>query len=350
MKQLALTIQELAQLVGATIEGSPEGIISSANDLASASHEEVSFLSNDRYIALLENSNAGAILIHPKQARPQGKVYLLHDQPSVAFQKVLNYFYSDNVRRTYFDGIHPTAVIHETATVHSSVSIGPYSVIDGHTSIAEGTCIGAHVSIGPHCTIGSDVLIYPHSVIREGSVIGARSIIQPGAVIGSCGFGYVTDSQGTHKKLEQWGSVVLGEDVEIGANSTIDRARFKTTGIGNGTKIDNLVQIGHNVEIGCHCLIVSQVGVAGSTKIGNRVVLAGKVGISGHVDIGDNVMVSACSGVSKSLPSNGKYGGTPAIPLHQHYRITSLVRHIEDLFHRVQALEKGVKQESFTED
>lgn len=337
-----MNVKELAALIGAEIEGDGLIPISGANDLHDAAVDEISFLANDRYAPLLKTTKAGAVILKPSQERPSGRVYLLHTDPSLAFQKILNCFHEGLSQSTYFEGIHPTAVIHETAVVSKTAQVGPYAVIDGHARIGEGVAIGAHVSIGPHCVIHDNVRIYPHAVLREGTVVRSRSIIQPGAILGSCGFGYGTDAKGCHHKQEQWGNVVLGEEVEIGANTTIDRARFKSTYIGNGTKVDNLVQIAHNVQVGKNCLIVSQVGVAGSTKLGDRVVLAGKVGLVGHIELANDVIVAGSSNVSKSLKEKGTYLGTPAVPIEQFTRTAARLKNIGALFHRVQVLEENL--------
>ena len=343
MKDTPFVLQEIASIIGARIEGDSTLPITGANDLSSASCTEISFLANERYTHFLNETHAGVVIVKPEQQRPPGKSYLLHENPSLAFQKLLDLLYQGGSTHTYFQGIHPTVVIHETAQVSTTACIGPYAVIDGYTTINDGVVIGSHAYIGPHCVIHENVNIHAHAVVREHTTVGNRSILQPGAVIGSCGFGYVTDSQGTHHKLEQYGTVSLGEDVEVGANTTIDRARFKTTSIGKGTKIDNLVQIAHNVHIGKDCLIIAQVGIAGSSTIGNHVILAGKVGVNGHVEIGDNVIVAASSGVSKSIKEPGKYSGSPVMPIGDYNRMAALMRHIEDLVHRVRALEQNNK-------
>jgi len=343
MRDTPFVLQEIASHIGARIEGDSTLLITGANDLSSASPTEICFLANERYVHFLNETHAGAVIVKSEQQRPSGKSYLLHENPSFAFQKLLDLLYKGESKHTYFEGIHPTAVIHETAQIAKTASIGPYAVIDGNTTIGDGVVIGSHVYVGPHCVLQENVHIHAHAVVREYTTIGKRSILQPGAVIGSCGFGYVTDSQGIHHKLEQYGTVSLGDDVEVGANTTIDRARFKTTSIGKGTKIDNLVQIAHNVHIGKDCLIIAQVGIAGSSTIGNHVILAGKVGVNGHVEIGDKVIVAASSGVSKSIKEPGKYSGSPVMPIGVYNRMAALLRHIEDLFHRVRALEQNKK-------
>ena len=198
----------------------------------------------------------------------------------------------------------------------------------------------ANAYIGPFTTIGQDCTIHPHVTIRERCQIGNRVILQPGAVIGSCGFGYSTDKMGNHTKLEQMGIVAIEDDVEIGANTTIDRSRFKVTKIGCGTKIDNLVQIGHGVSIGKSNLIVAQVGFSGSSSTGNWVVVGGQSGFVGHVSIADGVMIAAKSGISKSITKKGQFGGNPAVPLEEHQRTAVYLRNIKRYIDKIQALEE----------
>jgi UDP-3-O-[3-hydroxymyristoyl] glucosamine N-acyltransferase len=240
---------------------------------------------------------------------------------------------------TGFNGIHPTAIIHPEATVATDATIGPYAVVDRGAIIGPRSHIMAHSYVGADCQIGEDCQLYPHAILREKCKVGNRVILQPGAVIGSCGFGYLTNSSGHHLKLEQLGNVILEDDVEIGANTTIDRARFKTTRIKRGTKIDNLVQIGHNVELGNDNIIVSQTGIAGSTKTGRHVVMGGQVGIVGHVEIADNTIIASRGGVSKDITISGKYNGTPVMPLADFNRQQVHLRKIVDYVKKIQELE-----------
>jgi UDP-3-O-[3-hydroxymyristoyl] glucosamine N-acyltransferase len=202
--------------------------------------------------------------------------------------------------------------------------------------------IGAHCFVGAAVEIKNDCILYPASIIRERCRLGNRVILQSGAVIGSCGFGYVTDKKGCHQKLEQIGIVIIEDDVEIGANTTIDRSRFDATVIRQGTKIDNLVQIAHNVEIGAYNLIAAQTGVAGSAKTGHHVMMGGQTGISGHISIDDCTMIASRGGVSKSLKT-GKYNGSPAIPLHEFNREKIHVRRLESYVERIKELEKKIE-------
>lgn len=324
----SLRADELAALLDATLEGDPSVIISGVNDLAHAGTEDISFFANPRYQKEMLASCAGAIIAPPGTEKGVCQTLLFHSDPSLAFQRAMLLFLPPKDAYSGFTGIHPTAVLHPTVEVGDDVTVGPYAVIDMGVRLGKSSFIGSHVYIGPRSRIGSFCTIHPHAVIREDSQIGDNVIIQPGAVIGSCGFGYATDKQGKHAKLEQVGNVIIDNDVEVGANTTIDRARFKATRIGEGTKIDNLVQIAHNVEIGRHSVIISGVGIAGSTKIGNHVVLAGKAAINGHIEICDGVRVAACSGVTKSIIKPGDYGGLPAMPLAEYNRFSVRLRRL----------------------
>jgi UDP-3-O-[3-hydroxymyristoyl] glucosamine N-acyltransferase len=346
MKELCFTLEELAEHIGATVEGDRQYRISGIADLERAASADISFFGNGRYRQQMVDSKAGAIIVFPTTERPRNRHYLLHKDPSAAFQRLLALFMGAKAPLTGFTGIHPTAVIHPTARLGADVVVCPYVVIDADVTIGAFSLIGAFVYIGPQSTIGTECILHPHVVIREGSVLGNRVVVQPGAVIGSCGYGYLTDRNGHHTKLDQLGNVVLGDDVEIGANTTIDRARFRSTSIQEGTKIDNLVQIAHNVEIGKHALIVAQVGIAGSAELGDHVVLGGQVAVNGHIQIGKGVRVTACSGVSKSLTSPGDYGGVPVQPLAEYNRNAVYLRRVGELFQRVKALENLVATRS----
>lgn len=340
MKERTITLKALAELTNATLAGNPEYKISHVADLETAEPCDVSFLSNPRYEKSMKSSAAGAFFVQTSYPVEEGKNYLLVEDPSLAFQKAINFFFEGRDKLTGFTEIHPTAVIHPTAKIGQNVSIGPFAVVDQETVIGDGSTLLAHVSVGPFSTLGSKCLIHAHVSIRERCLIGNNVIIQPGAVIGSCGFGYITDKMGRHIKLEQVGTVTIEDDVEIGANTTIDRSRFKTTRIGRGTKIDNLVQIGHGATVGEDNIFVSQCGMAGSSKTGRHVVLGGQAGITGHITIGNNVMIAAKSGISKSLDKAGNYGGHPAIPFEDHNRKSVYLKNIERYVHKIKALEE----------
>lgn len=339
MTEKHYSLEKLAQLTQSRLVGNPCHLINGVADLETATDQEASFFSNPRYLQAMKKSNAGVIFIDSETIPADGKNYLISDNPSRAFQQLIDLLHPPKKFVTGFEGIHATAVIHPTAHIEKGASIGPQTVIDEEAKIGKNTFIGAGSYIGPRTKIGDECYIHPHVVIREECQIGNRVIIQPGAVIGSCGFGYTTDNQGRHQKLNQVGNVIIEDDVEIGANTTIDRARFKATKIGQGTKIDNLVQIGHGVVIGPHNMIIAQTGIAGSTSTGRHVVLAGQVAIAGHLHLADGVVVAGKSGVTKSL-STGKYGGIPAIPLHTYNRNQVFLRHLEEYIAQIKALLK----------
>lgn len=338
------TLSEIAQLTGSKLIGSPAHLIRGVSDLENASLEDISFLANPHYQKAMENSSAGAVFIAPAIPLPADRNFLVTENPSEAFQTIVKAFYSHRQAPSCYRGIHPTAIIPPSATIGENVTIGPYTVIDSHATIGDNTTISASCSIGAYVTIGADCVIHPHVILREFSHLGNRVILQPGVVIGSCGFGYLQNKSGEHTKLEQLGYVEIGDDVEIGANTTIDRARFKKTSVGRGTKIDNLVQIAHGVQIGEHSLVIAQTGIAGSTCIGNHVILAGQVAVAGHLEIADGVMVAGRGGVSKSIQKPGKYGGIPAIPLSEHHRNTVHLRNVGSLVAKIHKLEAKLSQ------
>ncbi len=321
-------LQELATYTHCDLVGNPQHQIHHVADLETATSNDASFLSNSRYKLAMMRSKAGVIFIDRQTDLLPDKNYLISDDPSHAFQKLVDLLYPQQRHPSGFSGIHPSAIIHESAQIGEDVIICPQAVIDEGVILGARTFVGAGVYIGSNTVIGTDCLIHPHVVIREQCIIGNHVIIQPGAIIGSCGFGYITDKQGRHTKLNQVGNVRIEDNVEIGANTTIDRARFKSTIIGQGSKLDNLVQIGHAVILGAHNMIIAQTGIAGSTSTGKNVTLAGQVAVAGHLHLDDEVMVAGKSGVSKSL-STGKYGGIPAIAIEKSNRNQVFLRHIE---------------------
>jgi UDP-3-O-[3-hydroxymyristoyl] glucosamine N-acyltransferase len=351
MNNKSITLQELAQLTQSTLFGNPHYIITNVESLELAIPTDASFLANPRYEKAMLKSEAGVIFVSsmPQQPEAQSRQFLINGDPSRAFQQTAEAFYGTGTELSGFEGIHPSAVIHPTATIGKGCSIGPLAVIDKNVTVGNGTTIGAGCSIGPGVKIGKDCLLHPRVTIREHCTLGDRVILQPGVVLGSCGFGYLTDKTGRHSKLNQLGSVIIGDDVEIGANTTIDRARFKSTEIRHGTKIDNLVQIGHGTTIGEDNMIVSQVAIAGSVKTGRNVTIAGQAAIAGHLQIGDRVVIGGRGGVTKSIMQPGVYTGLPARPLQEYNRtsvhllnISTYVKKIKELESRLQELEAAL--------
>ena len=344
---MSYTLAKLAELTGARLVGDPSTTIEGVADLESATPSDVSFLTATQfggsfksYEKAMRASKAGAIFVSEEIDLPSDRQFLVTPDPSQAFQSIVQLLRPKI--ESGFEGIHPSAVVHPSAKIGTDVTIGPCAVIDRDVTIGNGTTIGAQVFIGAETEIGLQCFLHPRSTVREGCRLGSRVILQPGAVIGSCGFGYTTDEKGIHTKIEQLGAVVLEDDVEIGANTTVDRARFAETRIRAGTKIDNLVQIGHGVQIGPSNLIVGQTGIAGSTKTGRNVVLAGQVAVNGHIELADGVIVAARSAVMKSLKEAGKYVGKPAIPYADYRRHFMHLLRLERYAKRIEALEKRV--------
>lgn len=338
MDKEEFTLQELATLTNSTLVGDPTYKISNVADLETASSSDASFLSNPRYEQAMHRSGAGVVFVDPKTKPSEGKFFLINENPSRAFQQLVETFYGKKRKITGFSGVHSTAVIHESVTFGKNVSVGPHAVIDSEVTIGDNTFIGAGCYIGPGTSIGNDCHLYPNATVREECVIGNRVILQPGAVIGSCGFGYTTDKNGQHTKLNQVGNVTLEDDVEIGANTTIDRSRFKTTLIKRGSKIDNLVQLAHGVTIGEHNIIVSQTGIAGSSKTGKHVVVGGQTAIAGHLNITNGVALAGRSGVSKSIDKPGNYGGLRGVmPLSEYNRNSVILRNIDTYLNDIKA-------------
>lgn len=338
MGKRSFTLQELAKQTQSKLDGNPDLKISGVDTLEAANQSDASFLGNPKYLEAMKVSQAGVICVKPDAPRLSSQNYLISDDPSRTFQHIVELLASSC--KSGFEGIHPTAVIHSAAKVGDNVTIGPYVVIDQGVTIGDGTTIHAHTSIGPKTQIGNDCIIFSQVSIRENCIIGHRVIIQPGAVIGSCGYGYTMDAQGHHKKLDQVGNVILEDDVEIGANTTIDRARFKSTRIGRGTKLDNLVQIGHNVTLGEDNLIISQSGIAGSARTGRHVFMGGQGGIVGHVDITDNVQIATRGGVSKDITESGIYGGGPVMPIKDFNLMQVHMRKLDAYIKRIKKLEE----------
>lgn len=337
----SFTLAELAAQTGAQLIGNESDLITGVNTLEEAKAEDASFLANSRYREMMKISSAGLICVDFDTPLIKGRNYLLSKDPSRTFQTVAELLLSSG--SSGFSGIHPTSIIHETAQIASNVTIGPYAVIDRNVQIGEGTIIGSHVSIGFEVTIGKECRLYSGTTVRERCQINDRVVLQSGSVIGSCGFGFIPNSLGHYQKLEQLGVVILESDVEIGANTTVDRSRFKATIIKKGTKIDNLCQIAHNVEIGEHNIIAAQTGIAGSSKTGKHVMLGGQVGVVGHVELADGVMVATRGGVSKNLPK-GKYRGSPAIIFKDYQRQEVHVRKIGEYVEWIKKLEKRIAE------
>lgn len=340
---MTLTVDQIVALVGGRLaSGSGSSLISGAASLVEAQNTDISFFGNAKYLADLKTTNAGAVLVRPGvDVSLPGAALIAVENPSLSFAAVLEKLRPEPLR--WAPGIHPTAVIGEDSQIDPSASIQPYAVIERGVKIGARSVVGAHVFIGRETTLGDDCFLHPNATIRERTVIGHRVIIHSCSVIGSDGFGYET-VKGKHEKIPQIGIVQIDNDVEIGAGTTIDRARFGRTWIGEGTKIDNLVQIAHNVVIGKHCIIVSQAGISGSSRLGNYVILAGKAGVTGHLTIGDQAIIGGNTGITKDVPAGQKWFGFVGEDAKDMAEKLALISRLPKLFDRVKELEKALDQ------
>src|SRR5438477_9322004 len=323
-------------MCGGELSGNPAQEIKGAASLAEAVAGEVTFFADPRYAALLRKTQASAVFVSLDFSESISPAQIRVENPAKAFEQVAFKFAPMPI--SFAPGVHSIAIVDPRAKLGIRVSIQPYAVIEAGTVIGDDTVIGAGTYVGHGTTIGDQTTVYANVTIRERTRIGSRVIIHSGAVIGADGFGFeVID--GRQRKIPQIGIVQIDDDVEIGANTTIDRARFGRTWIQEDVKIDNLVQIAHNVVIGKHSVIAAQVGISGSVRVGERVSMAGQVGIVGHATIGDGTMIAAQSGVSKNIPG-GVWFGYPAVPFEEAKRQFAWVHRLGKLFERVKALEE----------
>ena len=334
---MKIRLHDLARAVGGKVVGDGEALISGVAPIDEAGEGDITFLANPRYIRHLKDSKASGVIAEEPIG---GFNTLVVDNPYLAFAKILSLFYPQERPEP---GIHPSAVVDPTATLGRDVTVLPWVFIGRKARIGDRVVLHPGVYVGEGVEIGDDSIIYPNVSIREGCRIGRRVIIHCNTVVGSDGFGYARDGE-RHVKVPQIGIVRIEDDVEIGACVTIDRATMGETVIGEGTKIDNLVQIAHNVKVGRDTIIVAQVGIAGSTRIGNRVTLAGQVGIVGHLTIGDGSVVAAQSGVAKDLPPGGTFSGTPAIPHREWLRVQTVLPRLPELKREVDRLRRELEE------
>jgi UDP-3-O-[3-hydroxymyristoyl] glucosamine N-acyltransferase len=335
-------LAELAELGGGRVEGDPDRAVEAIRTLEAAGPQDLSFLKDPRYRAQAESSRAGALLVGPAlvDAVP-GRDLLVVADPDYALARLVGVLHPPARREP---GVHPSAVLEPGCAVDPTAHVGPYVVIGEGSRIGPGATVHAFVSVGRSCTVGEGAVLHPHAVLYDGTEVGPGSVVHAGVVLGADGFGYATHG-GAHHKVPQVGHVVVEGDVEIGANSTIDRATLGETRIGAGTKIDNLVQVGHNVQVGRHCILCGQAGIAGSTRLGDGVVLAGQAGVSGHIQLGDRVQVAAKSAALSSVEPGTVVAGIPAIELRKWRRQAVMLSRLEEMSRRLRALEKRLGEE-----
>lgn len=334
------SLAALADLVGGVVSGDPSTSISGVAPLDEAGPGQISFLANPKFQAKLADCRAGAVIVHPSlQGSKQGPL-LLAENPYLAFAKILAFF---TVPPHVGQGILPGAHVHPQATIGENVTISPGCVVSAGAVIGQDSCLHPNVVIGADAVIGEGCLLYANVTVRERCVLGNRVILQPGAVIGADGFGFAPDGQG-YCKIPQVGYVVIEDDVEIGACSCVDRGTLGVTRIGRGVKIDNLVQVGHNVQVGEDTLLVSQVGIAGSTVIGKHCVFGGQSAAAGHVTIGDNVSLAARGGIHNDVTGNQVLAGAPAMPHREWLKAAMTMTHLPEMRRELQRLRQQVEE------
>ena len=330
------TLGELAQLTCGKLIGDPDMVIQGVSSLEDADEGDIIFAESPSYLMKAKASHASAV-VTPRDSAIQLKSCIEVDNPRLAFSLILQSFTPLINRPT---GIHPGAVVANSASIGIDVSVGPGVVIGENTVIGNGTILHAGVIIGDNCTVGCNCILYPHATLYNGVLLGQRVILHAGSVIGADGFGYLQIGGVSHK-IPHIGTVEIGDDVEVGANSTIDRAKTGATTIGARTKIDNFVQIAHNCKVGEDCIIVAQVGIAGSCHIGRGVVLAAQSGVKDHVRIGDGAMILARAGALKTIQPGEVVSGFPARPHRQKLRQDAALEFLPEYIKRIRALEKA---------
>lgn len=334
-----MKLTEIAEKLQCTLVGDGSVEILRVCGIDEAGPGDLTFIANRKYLPKLKTTNAAAIILgheHPETSRPS----LRSDNPYLAFAKAVELFYQSPQPVA---GLHPTAVISTRATVGRNPSVGPYVVVGDDVRIGDNVTLHPHVCIYPGARLGNDCILHSHVVVREHVVLGDRVIVQNGAVIGGDGFGFARKNDGTFYKIVQSGNVVLEDDVEIGAHTTIDRATIGTTLVKKGAKLDNLVQIGHGSKVGEHCLLAAQSGLAGSSVLERHVTLAGQVGVVGHLTMGEYAIATAQSGVPRDVPAHAVVSGSPAVDNTLWRKVVASLSRIPDALKRLRSLEAEIE-------
>lgn len=339
-----LSLAEIASVIGGVVQGDPSAQVSGIAPLDRAGATDLTFLSAKKYVSELAECAAAGVLITPELASSPGRCVnrIVIERPQEAMLRLLPRFYRTPERP--FTGVHPTAVVAPDAQVDPDACVEAFTVIGAGARVAAGCWIGSHVVIGESAVVGPNSRLYAHVTLYPGVVVGARCAVHSGTRLGSDGFGYVYHD-GAHRKVPHVGGCVIGDDVEIGANVTIDRGSIGKTTIGDGTKIDNLVHVAHNVRIGRLCLLAAQVGIAGSTRLGDGVTLAGQVGVTGHVNVGSGAVLTAQTGVVTDVPDGETWGGFPSRPHAQAMRGYAALTRLPEFMKRVERFLRAERDE-----
>jgi UDP-3-O-[3-hydroxymyristoyl] glucosamine N-acyltransferase len=334
-----VSLAELATLVSGEVRGDPARLVRGVESLESAGPDDLSFLTNARYRASVATSKAGVVLVGPDVELP-GRELLVAPEPYVAFARILAHLHPEPPPAP---GISASASVATTARLGQGVAVAPFAVVEEDAVLGDGVAVGAGSYVGARAAVGEGSVLHPRVVLYAGTVVGARCTLHAGTVLGGDGFGFATGKNGVHHKIPQRGRVVIEDDVEIGANTTIDRGTLGETRIGKGTKIDNLVMVGHGVEVGGGSLLVAQSGVAGSTRLGRHVTLAGQSGVAGHLRIGDRVVAAAKSAIFADVEAGRVVGGIPAIDLPTWKRVQAAQRGLPGLRAELRALRARIE-------
>ncbi len=335
---MEISLAQLAGVLGGTLEAPPDRLVNGLKGIEEAGPGDVAFLANPKYAPALPACRAGVVLVRPDQKVPQGLPVIRVADPYLAYAKLLT---MATARPHQALGVHPRAVVEETAQLGSEVSIHALAYVGAGAIIGDRVTLHPGVYVGPGASVGDDSVLQPNVTLYHGCRVGKRCIIHSGTVIGADGYGFVPEGD-RHFKIPQVGVAQIDDDVELGANNTIDRAATGVTWVKSGVKTDNMVHIAHNCVIGENSLLVAQVGISGSSKLGRNVVLGGQAGVAGHITVGDRVMVGAQSGLAQDVPAGEIISGTPAMPHRLWLRTRSLIRKLPDLFERVKVLEKAL--------
>jgi UDP-3-O-[3-hydroxymyristoyl] glucosamine N-acyltransferase len=338
---MSFTVAELARRCGGSVHGDATAVIADVATLEAAGPTDIAYVASGKYHALLERTRAGAVIVSEAEAERFAGTSLIVDNPRLCFARVAALLHAQPCSKP---GVHPTAVIDPLAQIAPTSYVGAHAVVEAGVKIEGGVFVGAGCFIGHDSHIGAHSHLATHVFIGANCVLGARCFLQPGAVIGSDGFGYVKDGE-AWIKVPQLGRVIIGDDVEIGANTTVDRGALGDTIIGDGVKLDNLIQIAHNVQIGDHTAMAGCVGVAGSAVIGKHCTLAGGVGIAGHLEVGDNVHVTAMSLIATPVPAGETYSSSlPAEPARQWQKNAVRLRRLDEIARRLKKVEQSLEQ------
>ena len=338
---MEVPIAQIAQILEAEIVGDETVTVKNISGINEAEPGDLTFIVDQKYVSYLPKTKASAVLIKSDIKADSEIPQIRVPDPREAIMKLAQAFGPPPIQ--YEPGVHPTAIVADDAILGDKVSVQAYAIIEPGATIGNNTVIGAHCYVGHYTKVGDDSFLFPNVTLRERITIGSRVVIHPGTVIGSDGFGY-DQVDGKHVKIPQIGTVVIEDDVEIGANTCIDRARFDKTIIGQGSKIDNLVQVAHNCEVGQNSILCGSSGLSGSSKLGNNVILAGQAGVAGHVKISDNIIIGAQAGVMHNLEKPGFYIGSPATPHIAYKKRECVTRRLPEIKKQIDAMQKKLDE------